>query len=118
MVFLFGWMFVLPVGYSEFTTVNWNAMPTNIFLELSFIVIATTFFAYLLNIFAMRTASPSVVGIYIYSQPAIASIFAVIMQKDNFSWEKIVATVLIFIGVYMVSFAGRKKLTLIQSAQE
>jgi len=106
-VFFFGWFFVMPAGYTEFAAIDWKNMPTTIFLELSFIVFATTFLAYLFNILAMKHTSPSVVGIYIYSQPAIASIFALLMHKDVFSWEKALATVLIFLGVYLVSFAGR-----------
>ena len=110
-VFFFGWFFVLPVGFSQFNAVNWAAMPTTVGWELGFIVLATTFLAYLFNILALRYASPSVVGIYIYSQPAIASAFALFMNKDTFSWEKLAATVLIFVGVYLVSFGGRQKAT-------
>lgn len=109
MVFLFGSFIVWPVGYQEFIAINWNAMPQVILFELSFIVLATTFLAYLFNILAMRHASPGVVGIYIYSQPAIATMFALLMQKDTFSWEKLMATLMIFTGVYLVSFAGKKQ---------
>lgn len=48
-VFIFGWFFVLPVGWSEFSAISWHVFPRHIWLELSFIVIFTTFFAYLLN---------------------------------------------------------------------
>jgi drug/metabolite transporter (DMT)-like permease len=118
MVFFFGWFIVVPVGFNQLLLVEWHSIPTLVYWELAFIIIATTFFAYLFNILAMKSASPSVVGIYIYSQPAIASIFALLMNKDVFSWEKIVATILIFIGVYLVSFAGKKKSIEIQSVQE
>lgn len=110
LVFLFGNCIVIPVGYREFSQINWPEMPAVIVAELAFIVIATTFLAYLFNILAMRHASPGVVGIYIYSQPAIATIFALLMQKDSFSWEKMLATLLIFTGVYLVSFAGKKQM--------
>ncbi len=110
MVFLFGNCVVIPVGFAEFSQIQWAEMPVVIIAELAFIVIATTFLAYLFNILAMRHASPGVVGIYIYSQPAIATIFALLMQKDSFSWEKMLATLLIFTGVYLVSFAGKKQM--------
>jgi drug/metabolite transporter (DMT)-like permease len=110
MVFLFGNCIVIPVGFQQFMQIHWQTLPTLILAELAFIVIATTFLAYLFNILAMQHASPGVVGIYIYSQPAIASIFALLMQKDSFSWEKALATILIFTGVYLVSFAGKKQI--------
>jgi len=102
-VFFFGWLFVLPSGWNEFMAADWSSFPLTIWFELSFIVIATTFFAYLLNIYGLRDASPSVVGIYIYIQPAIAAFFAMLLGKDGFNVPKAVATLLIFAGVYMVS---------------
>jgi drug/metabolite transporter (DMT)-like permease len=102
-VFIFGWFFVLPVGWSEFSAISWHVFPQHIWLELSFIVIFTTFFAYLLNTLAMRYAAPSVVGIYIYLQPALATLIALMLHRDEYPLIKVVATALIFLGVYLVS---------------
>lgn len=102
-VFIFGWCFVLPVGWKEFSEVSWSAFTPVIWLELSFIVIFTTFFAYLLNTLAMRYAAPSVVGIYIYLQPALATLIALLLNRDEYPLIKIAATALIFFGVYLVS---------------
>lgn len=102
-VFLFGWLFVLPAGWREFAAINWIQFTPLLWAELSFIVIFTTFFAYLLNTMAMEHASPSVVGIYIYLQPALATIFALLLNRDEYPLIKIIATVFIFAGVYFVS---------------
>jgi drug/metabolite transporter (DMT)-like permease len=102
-VFLFGWIFVMPVGWSEFHSIHWSTMPEHIWLELAFIVIFTTFFAYLLNTLALKHATPSVVGIYIYLQPALATIIALLLNRDEYPFIKIIATALIFLGVYLVS---------------
>ncbi len=59
--------------------------------------------AYLFNIYGLAELSPSVVSIYIYSQPLIASIMAIALQKDELSYEKIIAAIFIFTGVYLVS---------------
>jgi len=102
-VFLFGWIFVMPVGWQEFHAIQWNTFPEHIWIELSFIVIFTTFLAYLLNILALKNATPAVVGIYIYMQPALATIIALMLNRDEYPLIKIIATVLIFLGVYLVS---------------
>ena len=102
-VFFFGWLFVVPVGFNEFRAIQWHTFPTSIWLELIFIVIATTFFAYLFNILALRNANPSLAGIYIYLQPALATLFAVSLGKDSLSIFKVAAMLLIFAGVYLVS---------------
>jgi drug/metabolite transporter (DMT)-like permease len=51
----------------------------------------------------MKFAAPSLTGIYIYMQPALATIFALMLNRDEYPLIKVVATVLIFIGVYLVS---------------
>lgn len=107
-VFLFGWIFVMPVGWGQFHSIVWNSFSPSIWYELSFIVIATTFFAYLFNILALKNADPSLAGIYIYIQPALATIFAMILGKDDLSGIKILAMILIFAGVYLVSIQSFK----------
>ncbi len=102
-VFLFGMLFVLPVGWNQFASIHWGSFSPTIWWSLSFLVLGTTFLAYLFNILALRDAAPSIVGIYIYAQPVIATLFALILGKDKFSWVEALASLLIFTGVYLVS---------------
>jgi drug/metabolite transporter (DMT)-like permease len=103
-VFFFGWIFVIPVGWSEFASINWQAITPVVWYAIIFIIIFTTFFSYLLNILALKNISSSVVGIYIYVQPIFATLIAVLFSKDHLTWQNIMASLLIFIGVYLVSF--------------
>ncbi len=103
-VFFFGWIFVMPVGWNEFISINWQAITPVIWWAIIFIIIFTTFFSYLLNILALKNTSSSVVGIYIYAQPIFATLIAVLFSKDHLSWQNSLASLLIFIGVYLVSF--------------
>jgi drug/metabolite transporter (DMT)-like permease len=57
----------------------------------------------LLNAFALKTVNPSVVSVYIYLQPLVATLIALLWGKDTLTWEKVAAGALIFIGVYLVS---------------
>lgn len=102
-VFTFGVLYVIPFGFYDFMAIEWSSFTTTIWLETAFVVICTTFFAYLLNIFALKKLQPSTVSTYIYTQPVLASFFAIIMGKDELSLVKIVGAVLIFTGVYIVS---------------
>jgi len=102
-VFLFGFLFVLPVGFEEFTQIQWKELPVFIWLEILFVVVFTTFFAYLLNVNALKKVSPSVVSIYIYLQPLLATAFAISLGKDSLDVLKVVAASLIFAGVFLVS---------------
>lgn len=102
-VFFFGFFMVLPFGWQEAMAVDWAGLPSWAWLSLGFIVIFTTFFAYLLNAWGLRYVSPSVVGAYIYLQPVLATIFAYYFSQASLTWEKAGCSLLIFIGVYLVN---------------
>ncbi len=106
-VFLSGLFFVTPVSYGQVTEVVWTSIPMSIILSIAFVIIATTFLAYLLNIYALQHVRPTTVSIYIYSQPVIASVVAIILGQDSISAVKIMATLLVFTGVYLVSIPSK-----------
>jgi drug/metabolite transporter (DMT)-like permease len=66
------------------------------------VVIFSTFFTYLLNLLSMRELKPTTVAVFIYLQPFFATVFAIGLGKDELSWVKIIAALLIFSGVYLV----------------
>lgn len=107
-VFTFGVFLVLPFGYEQFARVSWSTLPGFIWGEIAFVVIGTTVFAYLLNIYALKKVSPSVVSMYIYSQPVLATLFAVLAGKDALEWLHLVAASGIFTGVYLVSVRAKR----------
>jgi drug/metabolite transporter (DMT)-like permease len=108
-VFLWGWIFILPFGTEQALAVGWQSIPAIIWFEIAFVVLFTTFLAYLLNIFALKAVTPTVSAIYIYLQPVLAAIFALLAGKDQLSFIKILSTLLIFSGVYLVSMKKSKK---------
>ena len=102
-VFLFGILFVIPFGWSDFHAIQWATMPYDILWRIAFVVIGTTFLAYLFNIYGLKTLNPSTVSTYIYLQPVLASIVAIIASSDSLDITKIGSSILIFLGVYLVS---------------
>lgn len=102
-LYLFGLLFVLPFGFSELLEVQWQLMPTNIYLKAGFVVLFTTCITYLFNLFALSKLKPTTVSVFIYLQPVIASIYALIVGSDNLNIIKLSATCLIFLGVYLVT---------------
>ena len=102
-VFGFGFFYVLPFGFTNLVNVNWIIIPFNIYLEIVFVVVCTTFIAYLFNSTALKQLSPSTVSMYIYLQPILASLFAVFWVSDSLDGQKIIAASFIFFGVYLVS---------------
>ena len=104
--FLFAVLMNIPIGVQEFAKVDWLYLDWVTIWQLVFVVVGTTVLTYLFNIYALKQLSPSVIGVFMYLQPLIATIFAVIMGSDIITTLRIIAASLIFLGVYL---ATRKK---------
>ena len=108
-VFLFGALFVIPFGFEQFSEIQWSTFTWEIALKAGFVVIFTTFIAYLFNVFGLKYLKPATVSTYIYSQPVFAAIVAIFLAKDELTITKVVAAGFIFTGVYLVSKKPRPK---------
>jgi len=102
-IYLFGFLMVLPFGWSQFEIVNWSIVPIAIYWKIGFVVVISTFVTYLLNLLTMKELKPTTVAVFIYLQPLFATIFAIGLGKDDLSLVKIISAILIFLGVYMVT---------------
>ena len=102
-IYLFGFIMVLPFGWSQFDAVNWTLVPIAICWKIAFVVVISTFLTYLLNLLSMKELKPTTVAVFIYLQPLFATVFAISLGKDELSLVKIGSAALIFIGVYLVT---------------
>ena len=102
-LYLFGFFMVLPFGIQEFNMIEWTQMPVPVLYKVGFIIVFTSFMTYLFNLFALRQLKPTTLSIFIYLQPVIASTYALIVGSDSLNSIKILATGLIFVGVYLVT---------------
>ncbi|MCF7559864.1 DMT family transporter [Sabulilitoribacter multivorans] len=110
-VFLFGFIFTFPFGIGDFIQTDYASFTLNTYLVIGFVVLFTTFFAYLFNIYSLNYVSPSVTSSYIYLQPLISFIMVTIYAEflsqkqyvQDINMIKIVSCLLVVIGVYLVS---------------
>ena len=102
-IYLFGFIMVIPFGLSQFQSVDWAVLPSDIVWKIGFVVVFSTFFTYLLNLLSMRELKPTIVAVFIYLQPLFATLFAISLGKDELSWVKISSAIIIFTGVYLVT---------------
>lgn len=101
--FLFGWFYVFPFGFGQISEVSWSVLSFSDWGAIAFVVVGSTFFAYLLNVYALKDLSPAVVSAYIYLQPVLAALFAYIFLDELFTAQQALAAIFIFLGVYLVS---------------
>ncbi len=106
---LMKWLFLiavfinLPITISEFNEVDWVNLPMDALLKMTFVVVGTTFMTYLLNIFALKYLNASTIGVFMYLQPLLGILFAILAGSDSLNLLKIFAASLVFLGVYLVT---------------
>jgi drug/metabolite transporter (DMT)-like permease len=101
--FLFGMLTTVPAGYTQWSIMEWSAIPFKAYLGIAFVVIFATYLGYLLISFGLRRLSPTIVSTYTYIQPVIAAYLASIMGQDHIDFVMIFSALLIFAGVFVVS---------------
>ena len=102
-LFLFGSIYMLPIGFVETLQTNWPAFTGHAVFAILFVVVATTFLAYFLNIYGLQELSPNTVSAYIYLQPFLATLFAVLLGEDKLTPTKLLSGILIILGLYLVN---------------
>jgi drug/metabolite transporter (DMT)-like permease len=115
-VFLIGSFMVFPVGADKLSEIEWSQLSHWQWFCLIYVVLGTTFLAYLLNMLAVSRLSPTTVSSYIYLQPFLAGIFSRIFDRilgipfdSSINPVKAISVILIFLGVYLVSRTDIKR---------
>jgi drug/metabolite transporter (DMT)-like permease len=108
-IFLVGSVVTVPVGIYSLQQENLGAISAGVWLLLLFIIIFPTVGAYYLNAWALTKVAPSTVAIYIYLQPLVAFGFAPLLLGEQWNSRTIVAALLIFMGVAVVTKRGRSR---------
>ena len=102
-IFLFSTLMSLPFTSAEIVRLEWGAIPSRILLELAFLVFLATFVSYYLIPYGQKQLRPTLVSMYAYVQPIIATAISICIGMDSLSWQKILSAVLVFAGVVIVS---------------
>lgn len=102
-VSFFGFFFILPFCVKGITELHLQSISVIAWLGVGYIVVFNTFIAYLLINYALKTVEASMASFYTYLQPVIASVMSVSLGTDAITIPKIIAALLIFGGVFLVS---------------
>lgn len=105
MKWLFGLaaLMTLPVTLPEFMEIQWSGLPLWVYGTVLFVIVCTTFLAYLFNIFALSQLRATTVGAFVYLEPLVGILFALAMGTDQLSTVKILAAALVLAGVFLAS---------------
>lgn len=107
-MFLFGTIYMLPIGLHDLVQTDFMKFTAHQAWAVVFVVVATTFLAYFLNVYGLAGLNPTVASMYIYMQPFLASIFAIAAGQDQLTSTKIFSGILIILGLYMVNYKPKR----------
>lgn len=109
------WMFVyasmcyIPFSYHDVVAIEWGGISTAALLQVGYVVVGGSFLAYICIMTAQRLLRPTVVSMYNYMQPIVASTVAILIGLGTFNLEKGIAIALVFLGVYIVTQSKARK---------
>ncbi len=102
-IFLFSTVMALPFGLEEVLTVDYSTLPSSWLWELAYLIVLATFVAYFLIPLGQKYIRPTLVSMYSYVQPIVAIGISICIGMETLTVAKIVATLMVFAGVYVVS---------------
>ena len=101
--YLFGAMMLLPFSSMTLGTVDLSGFTMNNWGALLYVLLFGTFLSYLIVPIGQKTLKPTVVAMYNYLQPVSAAALCTLTGVESFSIVKLVALILIYLGVMTVS---------------
>lgn len=111
LVTLMKWMFLsasvvgLPLTVTFLTATDWSAVSLIEWTGVGYVVVFATYLAYIFIMIGQKNLRPTIVGMYNYVQPIVATIVGITLGMDHFSIPKAIAVILIFFGVYLVTIS-------------
>ena len=102
-IFLFSALVATPLSLKGLINVDWAGIPSKQYAELAYLIICATFITYFLIPVAQKRIRPTLVSMYSYVQPIIAIAVSIAIGMDTLTWQKSLATILVFAGLIIVS---------------
>ncbi len=102
-IFIFASLICVPLGAYSLTSIDITSISTQIWLLILYTAVIATLLPYLFNAWALARVNPSVVAVYIYLQPLIGFSLAVLFLGEPIDFHVVIAGILIFAGVFLVT---------------
>ena len=102
-IFLFSAIVATPLSLRGLINVDWAGIPSKQYAELAYLIVCATFVTYFLIPLAQKRIRPTLISMYSYVQPIIAIAVSIAIGMDTLTWQKSLATILVFAGLIIVS---------------
>ncbi len=102
-LFIYASLINVPVGIYALKDVALGQVSLNSWLFVAGLVIFPTIMAYFWNAWALSRVEPSIVAVYIYLQPLMGFLAAILFLGEHFSLRLLISAILVFAGVFLVT---------------
>ncbi len=102
-IFLFSFVMSAPFSAPDLMAVDYANVPTVCFLELGYLVLFATFIAYFLIPIGQKNLRPTLVSLYSYMQPIVATSLGIYLGMDELSPMKVLSCAAVVLGVVLVN---------------
>lgn len=101
-IFFFAALVCVPIGAISMSSVDIPDVSATIWLSVLYVAVIGTAVPYLLNAWALARVNPSTVAVFVYLQPVIGFMLAVVFLGEHVGLNFVVAALLVFAGLYLV----------------
>ncbi len=101
--FLFSLLMSLPISAKGLLTMDYAAIPVQVRWEIGYLIVFATVIAYYLIPYGQKYIRPTLVSMYNYLSPVIATVVSIWTGLDVITWQKVVAAAAIVGGAILVS---------------
>ena len=102
-MFTYAFICLLPFSYHDIIATDWAALTWGNIGSILYVVVLATFLCYVLVVVGQKNLRPTVAGMYNYIQPIVSVTASIFLGLDTFSYLKVLAVLLIFTGVWLVT---------------
>ena len=101
-IFIFASIFCVPLGIYSFRTVDIGTVEPYIWGAVLYTAVIGTLAPYFLNAWALERVNPSTVAVFVYLQPVVGFMLAVLFLGEHVGPNFIAAAALVFVGLFLV----------------
>lgn len=102
-MFLFASLVCFPICFKSLRAIDYMALTADTYMRIGYVVIFATFITYFLIPIGQKVLRPTTISMYNYVQPIVTALVSVFIGLDTFGWDKVIAGILVFAGVYFVT---------------
>lgn len=104
-MFLTSFFVIIPFTWKDVASFDYSILTTKTCLEIAYVVCLATFINYNFIPMAQARLRPTTLSMYNYVQPVVTTLLSIILLMEVLTIYKILAALLIFVGVYIVTIS-------------